>query len=59
MVSSPCEDTEESCNLNENNICTTCCRTIKDIIDWRNMTEKERQERMNELREQYNNKSIK
>ena len=54
MVSSPCKDTKDSCNLNKNDRCTTCKRTVDDIINWTSMDEKERQERMKELREKYN-----
>jgi len=49
MVSSPCKDTKDSCNLNENNRCTTCHRTVEDIINWANMDEEKRIERMEEL----------
>jgi predicted Fe-S protein YdhL (DUF1289 family) len=51
---SPCKNTKNSCNLNEDNRCTTCNRTIEDIINWSNMKEEEQKERINELREKYN-----
>ena len=55
MVNSPCKDTEDSCNLNKNNRCTTCHRTVDDIINWAEMTEEERIQRMEELKEKYSN----
>jgi predicted Fe-S protein YdhL (DUF1289 family) len=54
LMVSPCKNTKNSCNLNEDNRCTTCNRTIEDIINWSNMKEEEQKERINELREKYN-----
>lgn len=50
MVSSPCENV---CTT-ENNKCTFCGRTIQEIIEWPDMTEEERKERMKELQKEEN-----
>jgi len=55
MVSSPCKDAEDSCNLNEDNRCTTCHRTVDDIINWAKMSEEERIKRMEVLKEKFSN----
>ena len=39
-VASPCA---RICSLNGQNICTGCGRTLKEITDWRHMTDVEKQ----------------
>jgi hypothetical protein len=46
MVTTPCNLT---CELDDN-VCTSCNRTLEDILQWGSMTEAERKERMAELR---------
>jgi len=47
MVKSPCKNV---CEI-ENDKCTFCNRTLADISNWKNMSPKERQERMEKLKE--------
>jgi predicted Fe-S protein YdhL (DUF1289 family) len=58
MVDSPCEDTYDSCNLNDNDRCTTCKRTIDDIINWSQMDDEEQRERIIELEKKFNTKNV-
>ena len=46
MVTSPCTGT---CELNSG-VCVACNRTVEDIMCWSDMSEKQRKERMEELR---------
>lgn len=41
MIKSPCI---KHCNLNTNGVCQGCFRTTQEISNWRNMSEREKEE---------------
>jgi predicted Fe-S protein YdhL (DUF1289 family) len=45
MVNTPCS---LDCCL-EDGVCVSCKRTVEDIVEWSNMTEEEREDRIEEL----------
>lgn len=45
MVTSPCTGT---CELDDG-VCIDCHRTVEDIMNWSDMSEEQRKERMEEL----------
>lgn len=47
-MKSPCINV---CELDEDNICIGCGRTLKQIINWGNYTEEEREEIIQELKD--------